>query len=85
MKRMVGFVVVSFMASALSAESAVQEEMAKRTEARTWTSPDGGIFRYRWHAPEKTRPDAKYPLVILMHGAGERGTNNVAQLRRRTA
>ena len=58
----------------------VQEEMAKRTEGRTWTAPDGGVFRYRWHEPKAPESGKAYPLVILMHGAGERGTNNVAQL-----
>ena len=39
-----------------------------------------GEFRYRWHEPAKVEAGKKYPLVVLLHGAGERGTNNVAQL-----
>jgi len=50
------------------------------TEAKTWTDANGKTFRYRWHAPAKIEADKRYPLVVLMHGAGERGTNNVAQL-----
>lgn len=45
-----------------------------------WTSADGGEFRYRFHAPADVEDGKRYPLVIFMHGAGERGTNNVAQL-----
>ena len=59
----------------------VQPEMAERTEARVWTAPDGGPFRYRWHEPKTCEEGKEYPLVILMHGAGERGTNNIAQLK----
>jgi len=54
---------------------------AALTEARQWTAPDGGVFRYRWHEPANPREGRVYPLVILMHGAGERGTNNVSQLK----
>lgn len=50
------------------------------TEAKTWTDAGGKTFRYRWHAPAKIEQGRKYPLVVLMHGAGERGTNNVDQL-----
>lgn len=58
-----------------------EDELAMRTEAREWKAPDGGVFRYRWHAPSVLEEGKVYPLVVLMHGAGERGTNNVAQLK----
>ena len=50
------------------------------TVPRIWKSADGGVFRYRFHAPSTVEDGKSYPLVIFMHGAGERGTNNVAQL-----
>lgn len=51
----------------------------QRTEARTFVGNDGTVFRYRW--AEKVAPEGeKVPLVFFLHGAGERGTNNVAQL-----
>ena len=60
--------------------SAVPSGLDARTEARTFASVDGSVFRYRW--TEKLPNDgSKVPLVIFLHGAGERGTNNVAQLR----
>lgn len=37
-------------------------------------------FRYRLLVPEKRRPGERYPLVLFLHGAGERGTDNLAQL-----
>ncbi len=50
------------------------------TVSQIWKSADGGVFRYRFHAPSTVEDGKSYPLVIFMHGAGERGTNNVAQL-----
>ncbi len=40
----------------------------------------GGVLPYRMLSPAVIRADAKLPLVIFLHGAGERGDNNVRQL-----
>jgi lysophospholipase L1-like esterase/poly(3-hydroxybutyrate) depolymerase len=48
---------------------------------RTFTAPSGGTLPYRLLSPEKTEPGRKYPLVLFFHGAGERGANNLAQLK----
>lgn len=44
--------------------------------AKTFKSPDGGTLPYRFLTPSKVEPGEKYPLVIFLHGAGERGTDN---------
>ena len=51
------------------------------TEAKVWNSADGGMLPYRLHVPAKLDPDRRYPMVIHMHGAGSRGTNNLDQIR----
>ena len=33
---------------------------------------DGGKLLYRFHAPKTLEEGRKYPLVVLLHGAGER-------------
>lgn len=40
-----------------------------------------GTLPYRLLKPESIEPGKKYPLVIFMHGAGERGTDNEINLR----
>ena len=50
-------------------------------EAREWKADDGSIIKYRWSAPEKTEPGKTYPLVLFLHGSGERGDDNSAQLK----
>ncbi|MDP4238180.1 MAG: sialate O-acetylesterase [Bacteroidota bacterium] len=42
---------------------------------------DEQVLPYRFHQP-KVEPGKKYPLVLLMHGAGERGFDNRLQLLR---
>lgn len=59
---------------------AVPQQTLDLTEAREYTGKNGKVFRYRWHEPKSLEAGKKYPFVFLMHGAGERGTNNVAQL-----
>ena len=50
-------------------------------EARTFTAATGETLPYRLLHPPSQQPGAKVPLVIFFHGAGERGTDNEAQLR----
>ena len=41
---------------------------------------EGSKLRYRMMAPVKVEPGKKYPLVLFLHGAGERGSDNEKQL-----
>ena len=50
-------------------------------EARTFTSPDGAKLPYRLLAPLNYDAGKKYPLVLFLHGAGERGDDNKTQLK----
>jgi lysophospholipase L1-like esterase/dienelactone hydrolase len=50
-------------------------------EARTFSAPDGTTLGYRLLSPKNYDKAQKYPLVVFLHGAGERGDNNSAQLR----
>ncbi len=36
---------------------------------------------YRFLQPTKLEPGKRYPLVLFLHGAGERGSDNLAQLK----
>lgn len=54
---------------------------AAQPEPREWTAKDGTVIRYRWSAPEKVEPGKTYPLILFLHGAGERGTDNTAHLK----
>jgi predicted peptidase len=59
-------------------------EGADAFEAREFKSGDGGVLRYRLLKPlgydNPTDKTAKLPLVLFLHGAGERGDENVRQL-----
>lgn len=50
-------------------------------EARTFTADDGGTLGYRLLAPKRIEAGKKYPLVLFLHGSGERGTDNAIQLK----
>jgi hypothetical protein len=51
-----------------------------RYEAREYADADGAKLLYRLLKPKEYDPQTKYPLVLFLHGAGERGDDNVRQL-----
>lgn len=51
----------------------------KDFQARTYTSPKKTIV-YRLFIPKNYQPTQKYPLMLTLHGAGERGNDNTSQL-----
>lgn len=55
--------------------------LAATPEAREWKAPNGVTVKYRWSAPATVEPGKTYPLVLFLHGAGERGDDNKAQLK----
>src|SRR4051812_18402752 len=64
----------------LTTQSACGAEL-KDFEAREYKDADGNALLYRIYKPRDYDAAKKYPLVLFLHGAGERGNNNTAQVR----
>jgi predicted peptidase len=71
-----GTVVVLFGLTGL----ANAESVGLPLEKRTYTDAKGKTLPYRLLKPQNYEPKRKYPLVLFLHGAGERGTKNEKQL-----
>lgn len=72
MRRILVFVACLILPSPLSAQEALYEK---------GEYPEGGqVLPYRLLKPMENKAGEKYPLVLFLHGAGERGTDNKAQL-----
>lgn len=78
----VGLTAVSTPAHAQTAADSPDGSLDGYTE-QTFTDAEGNAHRYRLLFPAGYQADAdtRYPLVLLLHGAGERGDDNQAQLR----
>lgn len=57
-----------------------QQAMDKVFRPLTFQATNGVILPYRRLDPQQLEHGKKYPLVIFLHGAGERGYDNSAQL-----
>ena len=67
--------------TALSAVAGVKKiPAAELTVPLVYTNAQGATIPYRFAAPKAVEAGKRYPLVILFHGAGERGADNAAQL-----
>jgi predicted peptidase len=67
---------VTLSAAALLAQSALE-----LTTPETFQGPDGETLKYRLHAPAGLPAGKKVPLILFLHGAGERGDDNALQLK----
>ena len=80
-KKIVSVLAVIGAMTAVSAVAGVKKiPAAQLTVPLVYTNAQGATIPYRFAAPKELDLEKKYPLVILFHGAGERGTNNVSQL-----
>jgi predicted peptidase len=60
--------------------SAMAETKNDAFAAKEYKSAKGESLPYRFLKPERIEPGKSYPLVLFLHGAGERGIDNAAQL-----
>jgi predicted peptidase len=49
-------------------------------QARTYTDANGKTLPYRLFVPANYDATKQYPLIVFLHGAGERGDDNAKQL-----
>lgn len=68
--------------SALSAQHSLNASDASQRgyQRKTFVSSRGDTLLYRILAPLNLKAGKKFPLVLFMHGAGERGNDNEKQL-----
>lgn len=67
---------------ALAAPMTIAAESPKTPyQAKTDQGSDGKTLPYRLLTPETIEQGKQYPLVLFLHGAGERGRDNAQQLR----
>jgi len=55
-------------------------EIRSQTQARTYADAQGKKLLYRLWIPRGYDAARKYPLILFLHGAGERGDDNLKQL-----
>lgn len=78
-----GFVFASNMqiTEAQEAKVQAQKDLTKFYEPREFIGTSGKALKYRLIKPANYKYGNKYPLVLFLHGAGERGDDNSATLR----
>lgn len=62
------------------ASSDVLSAQERAAVKRTFVSSSGQVLPYRTIWPDNFDPSKSYPLLLFLHGAGERGDDNEAQL-----
>lgn len=71
---------LSFLISLLMSSSLFSQDLTSKMEAKQFVSDAGDTLNYRIHVPEAPDSTGSFPVVLFLHGAGERGSDNKAQL-----
>ena len=72
MKKIISLGLLFLLTISVSAQEVYQKEV--------FISSRGDSLKYRLLRPEKEETGKKYPLVLFLHGGGERGSDNEKQL-----
>jgi len=65
----------------LIAVATAEEPVPNKFNALEFKGKDDGVLKYQFFVPKKSKSKEKSPLLIFLHGAGERGDNNTSQLK----
>ena len=76
MKKILLVLAIMFVAGAVQ----VQAQPLTYEKGEFVSKNTGDTLLYRYLVPENVQKGKKYPLVIFLHGSGERGSDNQAQL-----
>jgi predicted peptidase len=60
--------------------AALAQDPAQEFAAKEYSGP-GGKLLYRLYAPKGAGADTRLPMILFLHGAGERGEDNALQLK----
>src|SRR5579862_5589880 len=71
---------ISFLATAEVPQQEAPKAAIAGFSAGSYRSPTGELMRYRLFVPADYDPTRKYPIVLWLHGAAGRGSDNVSQL-----
>ena len=80
LRHCLAMVSISLMSQA-SAMSGVSESMLESLTAESHAIEGVGRLPYRLYSPTPIEEKAEYPLIIFLHGAGERGDDNTSQMK----
>ncbi len=77
-----GFCCLTMGLNSFVSSAEKETDLVKRFESKTYSATGDLNFElgYRMLSPGKVEAGKKYPLVLFLHGAGERGDDNEKQL-----
>ncbi|MFO7840615.1 MAG: prolyl oligopeptidase family serine peptidase [Fidelibacterota bacterium] len=78
MKNTIAYLLIILLLPAFALEPS--SKALELFEAGRYAGNDNDTLLYRLLSPQKTGENTKYPLVLFLHGAGERGNDNERQL-----
>jgi predicted peptidase len=76
----VSVIAVSLVAALSATPAFAETDVVWRYEARNNSDGEGDTLPYRLFIPPSYEPRDRYPLVLFLHGSGERGTDNTRQI-----
>ena len=80
MRKLFLAIILATVSFAAFAQQNVDTELRKKFKKCYFTDTCGTVLPYRLLEPAKVDTSIQYPVVLFLHGAGERGNDNETQL-----
>lgn len=75
------FVAFAQLVPLSNTSAAGEADLRSRLQKRVYRNAQGESIPYRLFVPRNYDPQQKYPLILFLHGRGERGSDNQLQLK----
>jgi len=80
MKKLISIILVIFILVSCAATAGAEVILSEVLSAETFTAKDGAVLPYRLHVPENYDAEKEYPVILFLHGAGNRGDDNLSPI-----
>lgn len=80
MKKAVSIILAILICVSVCVSVSADVVLSEVLKEESFTDKAGVVLPYRFHVPENYNPEKEYPFILFLHGAGNRGDDNLSPI-----